>query len=115
MKINNLEFFDKPEPEINNIIGKKEIICSAYGNVGKMSGKWTTADGTIIKNTIVNRTGNIFQIKAAVEKTGTYICTIKSETEEINTITRVNIFTRELFHYYKQIQTNTLYYILHHY
>ena len=95
MKISGLEFLEKPEPDIRTV-EREEIVCSAYGNVGKMSGKWTTADGTIIKNTLVNRTGNIFQIKTTVKKTGTYICSIKSEREEIKAAVRVNIFTRKL-------------------
>ena len=93
LKIENLYFVEKPSPEIRSV-GKEEIVCSAYGNVGKMSGEWTTADGTNI-NTVVNRIGNIFQIKATVKKTDTYICSIKSGKKEIKAAVRVNIFTRK--------------------
>ena len=94
MKVKNLEFNTKPSPEIR-ALGNQTLTCSAYGNVEKMSGKWSFADGTRM-DYISYRNGNIFTIKANVKKTGTYICSIKSEQEEIQTITRFDIFSCKL-------------------
>ena len=91
MKVKSLEFNTKPYPEIR-AIGIQTLTCSAYGNVGKMSGKWFSENGTTV-DYISYKEGNIFTIRANVKKTGTYICSIKSEQEEIQTITRVNMFT----------------------
>ena len=86
-----MEFLTKPSPEIE-AVGNETLICSAYGNVEKMSGKWSSVDGTRM-NYISYSDGNIFTVRTNVKKTGTYICSIKSEQEEIQTVTRVNMFT----------------------
>ena len=91
MKIKNLEFHKKPSPGIK-AVGNQTLICSAYGNIGKMSGKWVSIDGTNVSY-VSYRNGDILTIKAIVNKTGTYVCTMKSETEEIQTVTRVNFFS----------------------
>ena len=91
MKVKDLEFNTKSSPGIS-AVENQTLACSAYGNVGKMSGKWSSVEGTTV-DYISYREGNIFTIRANVKKTGTYICSIKSEQEEIQTITRVNMFT----------------------
>ena len=91
LKIKNLEFHNKPEAKIK-AAGNQTLICSAYGNVRKMSGKWVSIDGTNVSY-VSYRNGNIFAIKAIVNKTGAYICTVRNQNEEIQSITRVNFFS----------------------
>ena len=93
LKIKNLEFHNKPEAKIE-AAGNQILICSAYGNVEKMSGKWVSIDGTNVSY-VSYRNGNIFTMKAIVKKTETYVCTIRNQNEEIQTVARVNIFPRK--------------------
>ena len=84
-----MEFLSKPSPDIE-AVENHTLTCSAYGNIDKMSGKWSIDDETQVD---YFSDGKIFTVRANVKKTGTYICSIKSEQEEIQTVTRVNIFT----------------------
>ena len=91
LKVKNLEFHEKPSHEIKTV-ENQTLTCSAYGNTGKMSGKWSSVDGKTV-DYISYTDGNIFTMKANVKKTGTYICFIKSRKKEIHTVTKVNMFT----------------------
>ena len=91
MKVRNLEFHNKTSPDIESV-ENQTLTCSAYRNGKRILGSWSSVDGIRLNYTSYGD-GNIFTIKTNVKKTGTYICSIKSEQEEIQTVTRVNIFS----------------------
>jgi len=83
---------ERPPPSVQSV-GAYNITCSAYGNPEEMTG---TVTGPLVTFKVI-RKENLFLMKATVNQSGTYICTIKSKANQVQSFSVANIFSCKLF------------------
>ena len=71
------------------------ITCSAYGNPEEMTGTVMSPNNPQMTFKVI-REENSFVMKATVEKSGTYICTIKSKANQVQSFSTINVFSCKL-------------------
>jgi len=86
---------ERPPPSVQSV-GAYNITCSAYGNPEEMTGTVTSPTNPLVTFKVI-REENLFLMKATVNQSGTYICTIKSKANQVQSFSVANIFSCKLF------------------
>jgi len=86
---------DRPLATILSV-GPHNITCSAYGNPSEMTGTVTSPENKLMTFEVI-REENLFLMKATMTQSGTYICTIKSKANQVQSFTILKILSCELF------------------
>ena len=93
LKVNSLKMHQSPPP-FKIAAGKQVLICSAYGNVNEMSGEFSSSTSTTLSWS-TSRNGNLFKIETTVTERATYICKIKSLSNNVQAFSVVEFFSRK--------------------
>ena len=88
---------DRPPPTVQ-ATGFYNITCSAYGNPAEMTGNVMSPDDPSLTFEVI-REENLFVMKATAEESGTYICTIKSKDNQVQSYSIINIFSCKLINF----------------
>ena len=67
------------------------ISCSAYGNTQEMTGT-ISKSGERVSSEEERKEGNLFEVSTNVTSEGTYVCTIESRKEKVESATIVKHF-----------------------
>eukprot|EP00111_Clytia_hemisphaerica_P018024 TCONS_00053348-protein len=94
LKIRSLELQSSSPSFIQTTKNVTSIECSAYGNTRIMTGT-ITRSGMPIPSVSESIKANLLNVKAVVSENGTYLCTVRSGSEKVNSATVVKILPPE--------------------
>ena len=91
-------------------VSNETLCCGAYGNPELMSGEWVNVFTGEEMDTLIEKEGDLFKIKANITKKGSYRCRIRFLKSVVESTAVVKTFERKLI-FQKKITMFIIFYI----